>query len=131
MTCGNRYFRWSMGRGSCAEGAVENILAVRLRFAATRVREGSALLADWRRGETGDRFACLTAGHPSTITSMSAPQEPLAVLVSGGLDSAVLLGRAARERPAVHPLYVRTGLAWEATELDYLHRFLNAIRTPA
>src|SRR4051812_20970634 len=66
-----------------------------------------------------------------TITPMSAPQEPLAVLVSGGLDSAVLLGRAARERPAVHPLYVRTGLAWEATELDYLRRFLEAARTPA
>jgi 7-cyano-7-deazaguanine synthase len=62
---------------------------------------------------------------------MSATPEPLAVLVSGGLDSAVLLGRAARERPAVHPLYVRTGLAWEAAELDFLRRFLDAVRTPA
>lgn len=63
---------------------------------------------------------------------MSQPSdEPLAVLVSGGLDSAVLLGRAARERSAVHPIYVRTGLTWEGVEFDYLTRFLAAIRTPA
>jgi 7-cyano-7-deazaguanine synthase len=59
------------------------------------------------------------------------PDEPLAVLVSGGLDSAVLLGRAARERPAVHPVYVRTGLRWEDVERDHLALFLDAIRTPA
>ena len=56
---------------------------------------------------------------------------PLAVLVSGGLDSAVLLGEAVWAYPTVHPLYVRTGSAWEAVELDYLHRFLSAVRTPA
>ena len=56
---------------------------------------------------------------------------PTAVLVSGGLDSAVLLGRLLSDRPAVHPLYVRTGLAWENVELAYLHRFLNAVAGPA
>jgi 7-cyano-7-deazaguanine synthase len=54
----------------------------------------------------------------------------LAVLVSGGLDSAVLLGEALRDAAAVHPLYVRHGLAWEATELDHLHRFLDAVACP-
>lgn len=58
-------------------------------------------------------------------------KEPTAVLVSGGLDSAVLLGRLLTDRPAVHPLYVRTGLAWENVELAYLHRFLNALAGPA
>jgi 7-cyano-7-deazaguanine synthase len=56
---------------------------------------------------------------------------PLAVLVSGGLDSAILLAESLRERPAVFPLYVRFGLAWEEAELDHLRRFLDAVRTPA
>jgi 7-cyano-7-deazaguanine synthase len=60
-----------------------------------------------------------------------APRGPLAVLVSGGLDSAILLAEAARTYPAVHPLYVRTGLLWEPAELAHLERFLAAIRTPA
>jgi 7-cyano-7-deazaguanine synthase len=55
----------------------------------------------------------------------------LAVLTSGGLDSAILLGDALRRHSAVHPLYVREGLAWEAVELYYLQRFLEAVRSPA
>jgi 7-cyano-7-deazaguanine synthase len=39
----------------------------------------------------------------------------VAVLFSGGLDSAVLLAYEAR-RATVHPLYVSAGLAWEADE---------------
>ena len=58
------------------------------------------------------------------------PASPLAVLVSGGVDSAVLLAEAVRVYPAVHPLFVRTGLFWEAAELDHLNRFLAAIRAP-
>jgi 7-cyano-7-deazaguanine synthase len=54
----------------------------------------------------------------------------LAVLVSGGADSAVLLGEALGRHPAVHPLYVRCGLYWETVELDYLRRFLAAMATP-
>jgi 7-cyano-7-deazaguanine synthase len=50
------------------------------------------------------------------------------VLASGGLDSAILLGEAARAYPAVFPLYVRTGLHWEAVERDHLDRFLAAVR---
>lgn len=56
---------------------------------------------------------------------------PLAVLVSGGLDSAILLGEAVRAYPAVHPLYIRTGAAWEPVEQDFLGRFLDAVRTTA
>jgi 7-cyano-7-deazaguanine synthase len=60
-----------------------------------------------------------------------APAAPLAVLVSGGIDSAVLVAEAARAYPAVHPLFIRTGLLWEAAELDHLRRFLASIRAPA
>ena len=55
---------------------------------------------------------------------------PLAVLISGGLDSAILLGEALRGGAAVHPLYVRNGLSWEAVELPHLRRFLEAVRAP-
>jgi 7-cyano-7-deazaguanine synthase len=58
-----------------------------------------------------------------------APMAPLAVLVSGGVDSAVLLAEASRVFPAVHPLYIRTGLYWESAEQIHLQRFLTAIHT--
>jgi 7-cyano-7-deazaguanine synthase len=56
---------------------------------------------------------------------------PLAVLVSGGLDSAVLLAEAARAYPAVVPVYVRVGSFWEGAEEAHLRRFLAAIAGPA
>jgi 7-cyano-7-deazaguanine synthase len=59
------------------------------------------------------------------------PTRPLAVLVSGGLDSAILLAEASRNHPAVHPLYVRFGLAWEEVELAHLRRFAEAVAAPA
>jgi 7-cyano-7-deazaguanine synthase len=61
------------------------------------------------------------------------PEQPteLAVLFSGGLDSAVLLGEGARKHAAVHPLYVRGGLFWEPDELEFVRRFLAAVRAPA
>ena len=56
---------------------------------------------------------------------------PLAVLLSGGLDSAILLGEALRVYPAVHPIFIRTGAIWEPVERDHLLRFLEAVRTPS
>src|SRR5690242_12740096 len=64
------------------------------------------------------------------IPSAGGPSA-LAVLVSGGVDSAVLLAEAAREHAAVWPLYVRCGLYWEAVELDHLRRFLAAVAGPS
>jgi 7-cyano-7-deazaguanine synthase len=67
--------------------------------------------------------ACVPAWSPSPA--------PVAVLISGGVDSAILLAEALTKHPAVHPLYVRTGLYWETVELRHLRRFLKAIRRPA
>lgn len=49
------------------------------------------------------------------------------VLISGGLDSAVLLAHEA-QHGRVHPLYVSVGLAWENAEREVLRRLLS---TPA
>ena len=47
-----------------------------------------------------------------------------AVLLSAGLDSAVLAASEAR-RSQVHPIYVRTGLAWESEERSMVDRLLR------
>lgn len=65
--------------------------------------------------------------HPAVADS----SRPLAVLVSGGLDSAILLVESLEHHPSIWPLYVRFGLVWEELELHYLRRFLEAIRTPS
>ena len=57
--------------------------------------------------------------------------DSLAVLISGGLDSAILLGDALRRYTVVQPLFIRCGLAWEGVELAYLQRYLQALRGPA
>jgi 7-cyano-7-deazaguanine synthase len=51
----------------------------------------------------------------------------IAVLLSGGLDSAVLLVSAAQSGP-VAPIYVSVGFAWEAEERRMIERLL---RSPA
>jgi len=53
-----------------------------------------------------------------------------AVLISGGLDSAVLLAEEATRGP-VQPIYVSVGLAWESAERAILDRFLAAAQLGA
>ena len=55
----------------------------------------------------------------------------VAVLASGGLDSAILVAELLRQGRAVHPIYVRFGLAWEPTEEAHLRRFLDTLPRPA
>jgi 7-cyano-7-deazaguanine synthase len=62
----------------------------------------------------------------------SAEREPgqdgVAVLASGGLDSAVLTAELLGEGRVVQPIYVRFGLAWEETEESQLRRFLDTVQ---
>jgi 7-cyano-7-deazaguanine synthase len=51
----------------------------------------------------------------------------LAVLASGGVDSAILVADQAAHGQVVHPVYIRFGLAWETVEEAHLRRFLDAI----
>jgi 7-cyano-7-deazaguanine synthase len=53
----------------------------------------------------------------------------VAVLCSGGLDSAVLVAFEAR-REIVQPVYISGGLSWEREELASLERLLPAIGGP-
>jgi 7-cyano-7-deazaguanine synthase len=56
---------------------------------------------------------------------------PVAVLVSGGPDSAILVGEVAGTSPRVVPIYVRFGMFWEEAEEKALRRFLDALHAPA
>jgi 7-cyano-7-deazaguanine synthase len=57
-------------------------------------------------------------------------RETIGVLVSGGLDSSILVGHLLAQGRAVQPLYIRTGVRWQAPEQDALERFLAAVATP-
>jgi 7-cyano-7-deazaguanine synthase len=51
-----------------------------------------------------------------------------AVLISGGLDSAILCVELLRDFQPVVPIYIRSGLRWEGAELAALRRFLGAVK---
>jgi 7-cyano-7-deazaguanine synthase len=61
---------------------------------------------------------------------MAPPTPPAAaVLLSGGLDSAILCVELLREFDRVVPLYIRGGLRWESAELESVRRYLAAVKT--
>jgi 7-cyano-7-deazaguanine synthase len=62
---------------------------------------------------------------------IEATNSPVAVLASGGLDSAVLAADLLRQGHVVHPIYIRFGLAWERVEEEHLRRFLTTLESPA
>jgi 7-cyano-7-deazaguanine synthase len=62
------------------------------------------------------------------MSSLSAlPGGGVAVLASGGIDSAVLCVDLLERFGRVYPIHVRFGLRWEATELACLEAFLAAV----
>lgn len=54
----------------------------------------------------------------------------VAVLASGGIDSAILCVELTRRFDRVHPIYVRFGLRWESAELLGLRCFLGQVARP-
>jgi 7-cyano-7-deazaguanine synthase len=56
-----------------------------------------------------------------------ADASPAAILVSGGLDSAILTVELLRDYPRVVPIYIRSGLRWEDAEIAGLRRFLAEV----
>ncbi|MBN1586172.1 MAG: 7-cyano-7-deazaguanine synthase [Candidatus Omnitrophica bacterium] len=53
--------------------------------------------------------------------------DSVCVLVSGGLDSGVLLSQLSQRFKRIYPLYVATGARWEAAEQYWLGRLLRAL----
>jgi 7-cyano-7-deazaguanine synthase len=74
--------------------------------------------------------ALSTSAWDTQHSALSTTAHNLAVLVSGGLDSGILLAESTMTYAAVYPLYVRSGLRWEPTELLYLRHFLEVLRCP-
>jgi 7-cyano-7-deazaguanine synthase len=54
----------------------------------------------------------------------------IGVLLSGGLDSAILVGHWLAAGKQLQPFYIRTGLYWQAEELPAVERFLQAVASP-
>jgi 7-cyano-7-deazaguanine synthase len=66
------------------------------------------------------------------IFDMSALREPATgLLLSGGVDSAVLLDQLLVRGWRVVPFYVRTGCVWQAAELNAVEQFAAEIARPA
>ena len=74
-----------------------------------------------------NRHASSTA---ATRMNCNSTTSPIGLLLSGGLDSCILLGRLLGQRRRVQPFYVRCGLAWERCELGAAERFLDAVASP-
>jgi 7-cyano-7-deazaguanine synthase len=55
---------------------------------------------------------------------------PTGLLLSGGLDSSILLGHLLDEGRSVQPFYVRCRLHWEAEELRAARAFCAALASP-
>lgn len=60
-------------------------------------------------------------------TKKGVREKKVLVLVSGGIDSAVLTWELSTQFAAVIPFYVRCGFAWEKGELYWLRRYLKEI----
>lgn len=58
---------------------------------------------------------------------MAQQRDVVCALLSGGLDSGVLLDRLLRAGARAVPVYLRCGLSWEDAELYWLRRFLRAV----
>ena len=75
----------------------------------------------------------VTGPEARSRTTTSNPRRrpsgpPACVLVSGGVDSIVLLRETLKRHGAVQPLYVRAGMAWEEVERRALYRLLRVLR---
>src|SRR5690349_8305489 len=83
-----------------------------------------------RRTSRGTSSAPPRHRGPSGRRNARRARADVCVLVSGGLDSVVLLREVLRGHGRVQPLYVRAGLRWEGTERARLRRLLRILASP-
>jgi len=60
---------------------------------------------------------------------MAGTSKKIGVLVSGGLDSAALVGFYLNKKTQVWPIYIRCGLRWENNEIFWAKRYLKSIKS--
>lgn len=63
-----------------------------------------------------------------TLHLMGTNSEPVAVLISGGLDSSILVAELIKKNRRVYPLYIQNGNIWERAERFWLSRFLRSLK---
>lgn len=63
---------------------------------------------------------------------MIAPTQNSAtgVLISGGLDSSILLASLVERGHLVQPFYIRSGVVWERQEMTAARKFVSALASP-
>lgn len=64
---------------------------------------------------------------PSSWSASQIADCKVALLTSGGVESAILIGLLPDRCKTVQPIYVRFGLLWEEAELYHLRRYLRAV----
>ena len=67
---------------------------------------------------------------PGARMISKSSKAPIGLLLSGGLDSCILLGHLLQEKRPVQPFYIRSQLAWQPEELLAVERFLGAVDSP-
>jgi 7-cyano-7-deazaguanine synthase len=67
---------------------------------------------------------------PSDFSSSRADGPQTGLLLSGGLDSAILLGQLLSEGHRVRPFYVLTGCLWQDCELRAVRKLCAALAQP-
>ncbi len=77
---------------------------------------------------TKEIFAGLSFPEGTTIEILK--KHSVAVLISGGVDSAFLVCALTNYFAGVHPVYVRFGLHWEKAEYQCLLEYLHTVKRP-
>lgn len=62
------------------------------------------------------------------MRSTSPSRKKIGVLLSGGLDSAALVGHFLSKNYTVYPVYIKGDLRWEKAELFWVKKFLRSIK---
>jgi 7-cyano-7-deazaguanine synthase len=65
------------------------------------------------------------------MNQTSANNAVTGLLLSGGLDSSILLGHLLRGGRRVRPFYIRSGVVWEEAERRAVAAFLDTLASPA
>lgn len=64
------------------------------------------------------------------MSGSASGSNSVGLLISGGLDSCILLGHLLERGAVVQPFYLRTGVSWQSAEESAVERYLAAMAGP-